>query len=431
MNHQAKALNERIINKNKSVYHMLSDRGRGLYFPYLGILGQGAAAKGKTYNATIGLANEDDGSPMRLSYFDTFPLAPAEVLPYAPSQGLPALRQRWKELIYEKNKSLSGIDISQPVVTQALTHGISLAAQLFLNPGEEVVIPTPFWDNYSLIFQECTGARIHSFSCFENGAFNLKGFSQCLEERKGKKVVFLFNAPNNPTGYTPTEAEAERIVELCKSSAEQGTQIVFIADDAYFGLVYESGVVLESLFAMLARAHQNILAVKVDGVTKEDYAWGLRVGFMTFAAKDGDSDLYKALEDKVSGLIRGMISNCSQMSQSVVLKALTHPDYQPNKEAKYATLKQRYETLKHELSNHPEYGAMFKPLPYNSGYFMCLELDGKLDSEKVRQRLLDHYDTGVVVLGPLVRVAFSCVAELKIPELIKNIYQACLDLKSA
>lgn len=430
MNHQAETLNKRISEKNKSVFGMLSDRGQKLYFPYQGILGQGAGAKGKTYNATIGLANEDDGSPMRLAYFDDFPLAPSEVLPYAPSQGLPALRQRWKDLIVSKNPGLQGAEISQPVVTQALTHGISLTAQLFLNPGEEVVVPTPFWDNYSLIFEECTGARVHSFPCFDQGAFNLKGLEQCLAKRKGKKVVFLFNAPNNPTGYTPTIEEANSIAKIMQHSAGQGTKIVFIADDAYFGLVYENGVVSESLFASLSQVHENILAVKVDGVTKEDYAWGLRVGFLTFGVKDGDSGLYKALEDKVSGLIRGMISNCSQMSQSVVLKALTHPDYQANKASKYAILKGRYATLKHELAINPEYQSMFKPLPYNSGYFMCLELISSLDSEQVRQRLLDHYDTGVVVLGPLVRVAFSCVAEPKIPDLLKNIYLACKDLSA-
>ena len=48
-----------------------------------------------------------------------------------------------------------------------------------------------------------------------------------------------------------------------------------------FGLVYENGIFKESLFSKLADLHENVLAVKVDGATKEDYAWGFRVGFIT------------------------------------------------------------------------------------------------------------------------------------------------------
>ncbi len=67
MNPQAKELNE-IIGKNSPVvFDLLSERGKNIFFPKKGILGQTADAKGKRINATIGAAIEDDGSPMRLS----------------------------------------------------------------------------------------------------------------------------------------------------------------------------------------------------------------------------------------------------------------------------------------------------------------------------------------------------------------------------
>ena len=66
LNPQAEELNEIIKKNNKNVYEMLSDKGRAIFFPKKGILSQSAEAKGKKINATIGIALEDDGTPMRL-----------------------------------------------------------------------------------------------------------------------------------------------------------------------------------------------------------------------------------------------------------------------------------------------------------------------------------------------------------------------------
>ena len=49
---------------------------------------------------------------------------------------------------------------------------------------------------------------------------------------------------------------------------------------------------------LLAQAHQNILAIKIDGATKEEFVWGLRVGFITYGVKGGTKALYDALEQK-------------------------------------------------------------------------------------------------------------------------------------
>jgi len=84
----------------------------------------------------------------------------------------------------------------------------------------------------------------------------------------------LLNFPNNPSGYTPTIDEGEKITAVLKKAANAGNKIVVILDDSYFGLVFEDGVMTESLFSRLANCHENLLAIKVDGITKEEYAWG-------------------------------------------------------------------------------------------------------------------------------------------------------------
>ena len=63
-----------------------------------------------------------------------------------------------------------------------------------------------------------------------------------------------------------------------------------------------------------------MLAVKVDGPTKEEFVWGFRTGMLTFGARAFFSDeaLYQALEKKVAGAIRSAVSNCSHVAQSVL-----------------------------------------------------------------------------------------------------------------
>ena len=108
LNPQAEELNRIIKTHNPTVYELLSRKGKAIYFPKKGILAQGQAAKDKEINATIGTACEDDGKPMVLPcvarYID---LATKDVFPYAPSEGLKALRDKWKELMMGKNPSLA------------------------------------------------------------------------------------------------------------------------------------------------------------------------------------------------------------------------------------------------------------------------------------------------------------------------------------
>lgn len=425
MNPQAEALNTIIQEKSSQVFELLSEKGKSIFFPKKGILGQTAEAKGTKINATIGAAVEDDGSPMRLeSIAAKIDLDPSLVFPYAPSFGRPDLRAMWKSMIYQKNPSLKNIELSLPVVTNALTHGISMAGYMFLNPGDEVIVPDLFWGNYNLTLGNAYGANIVKFNTFKNNAFDLDAFEAKLNEGTiGKKVVIL-NFPNNPSGYTPTVAEQNSIVEIIKAAAEKGNRIITITDDAYFGLVYEDGIASESIFAPLCQLHKNVLAVKVDGATKEDYVWGFRVGFMTFGTLGGDAELYGALEAKTAGAIRGNISNSANISQSLLLEAFKSPEYAEQKAAKYAIMKNRYDTVKEALKND-KYETYFSAVPYNSGYFMCVKLVDALNAEEIRKVLIEKYSIGLISIGNILRIAYSAVAAKDVEEMFEGIYTAC------
>ena len=424
----AEQANAELSANGCNVLSMLSERGKAIFFPRKGILGQGAEAKGSEINATIGTALEDDGSPLVLDCVLKSLNLPKQAFLYAPSFGNPDLRKAWKEQIVRKNPSLAGKQFSNPVVTCALTHAISCAGYLFLDPGDEVIIPDLYWDNYELVFVNSCGAKIKTFNTFKDGGFDTEALKAALAESKSDKKVVLLNFPNNPTGYTATEKEAVEIAKILTDCAAAGNKVVALLDDAYFGLVYEEGVTKESLFVKLLEANENLLAVKLDGPTKEDYVWGFRVGFMTFGFKGASEAQLKALEDKAAGTVRGNISNAPSISQKILLAAFQSEEYLQQKQEKYNTLKKRFDIIKNELAAHPEYKEAFEPMPCNSGYFMCIKPKG-VDAEELRQKLIKDYSTGTIMLSGLIRVAFSAVPTDKLGKLFENIYNCIKEMK--
>lgn len=426
---QAKELNETIRATNPHVYAMLSERGKGIFFPKQGILAQTAEASGRAINATIGTALEDSGAPMCLaSLWKQLNLQKKNIFSYAPSFGRPEIRSIWKEMLYKKNPSLKGKTVSLPVVTSALTHGLSMAGYLFCGSNDAVVLPDLYWENYDLIFSQACGSALVTYPMFDGGAYNVAAMGERLRALpRGKKIVLL-NFPNNPTGYTVTVSEVAAIRDALISVADAGDDVIAFIDDAYFGLVFEEGILKESLFAMLADAHERILAVKFDGPTKEDYVWGFRVGFVTFGVRNGSSQLYGALEAKLAGAIRGNISNASNVGQSLLLTAYADPDYGAEKASKCAVLRKRYEKMRDIFAAHPEYADAFRPLPFNSGYFMCVRLASG-NAEAVRRTLLDKYDTGIIAFGDVIRIAFSSTPYPMLEKLLDNIYRASMEAR--
>ncbi|NGP61886.1 aminotransferase class I/II-fold pyridoxal phosphate-dependent enzyme [Paenibacillus thiaminolyticus] len=429
MNPLAQQLNDTIQRDNPNIHAMLSRLGRQIYFPKEGILSQSAEAgsKAKQFNATIGIATEG-GIPMHLDVIqDTLSAYnPKDIYPYAPPAGKPELRKLWKEKMIKENPLLADKLISMPIATNALTHGLSIVADLFAEEGDVVIMPDKNWENYELTFNIRRGAEMVYYPLYDgNWKFNSAGLREALfaHRDKGKAIVVL-NFPNNPTGYTPGREEGQAIVKAILEAAEAGMRLVVVTDDAYFGLFFEDSM-HESLFSSLASLHPNVLPVKVDGATKEEYVWGFRVGFITYAAES--EAVLAALEQKTMGIIRATISSGPHPSQTFVLRALQSPEFEAQKQEKYHIMKARANKVK-SLLDSGKYGDVWSYYPFNSGYFMCLKLN-TVPAEQLRTHLLDAYGVGTIALGDTdLRVAFSCIEESDLEKLFDTIYQGVLDI---
>jgi len=438
MNLLATELNDVIRKENRHVFDMLSSLGREMYFPK-GILTQSAEAKvkAKKFNATLGVATEGGHMMFLPSLMKQLgPLTPDEALNYAPVAGLAELRAAWKAKDLRDNPSLAdpARPMSLPIVTNGLTHGLSIMADLFCDPGDTLLLPDQLWGNYRLTFAVRRGAKILSYPFYsESGGFNVEGFRSALiqlNKSKGKVIVIL-NFPNNPTGYSVTKDEAQSIARALRGAADAGLNVVAIVDDAYFGLFYAPDTMRESLFSLLAGGPDRLLAVKCDAATKEVFVWGLRVGFLSFSAGHAapDGPLYAALEKKVCGQIRGVLSNCSMLSQQATLKALLSPTFYEERQARQETLRARAEEVQRVLAD-PRFDPAWDVHRFNSGYFMCLKLK-RVMAEDLRRHLLEKYGVGTIATAERdLRIAFSCVEKEQIAELFDTIFRAAEELRT-
>ena len=427
MNELAVQLNAAL--ETSCAYPFLSEVGKRMYFPK-GIVAQSDEAKEKArrFNATVGLATRN-GEPFYLkdiySSFKDGAFKPSQLFSYAPGGGDKELRALWKAEMEKKNPSLRGKKTSVPIVTGGLTHTISLIAQLFVSEKDEVVCPDLFWDNYDLIFTDLAGASLKLFRFYDDcGHFNTEGMKEALLACRGNTARIILNFPNNPTGYTPSKAEASAIVDALIAVADTGKKVMVISDDAYFGLFFEDDTEKESLFSYLADAHDNIFAIKGDAATKEEMVWGFRIGFITYASKAFTDEHIDALTKKTLGAIRCTVSNCDRPGQSLLLKAMKEGgSHEADKEELFAEMKKRYAAVHAAVSRHAG-DRLLTPYPFNSGYFMAFDTNGR-DAEELRRHLLDKYQIGAInIMGRTLRLAYCSVELDGLDEVVDTVYRA-------
>lgn len=379
-------------------------------------------------NATIGIATINKKAMSLPSINKVLTeLNNSEYLPYSPTPGLPKMRELWKEKILADNPSINKDFLSLPMVTTGITQGIDIAANLFSQKGDALLLPNLFWQNYAQIYTIKIGNTIYKYNQFdENNEFSIKNFKQTLYSIKEDKISLILNFPNNPTGYTPSDVELDSLVEVINIFAKENTnkQIIIVSDDAYFGLFFEENHKTPTLSATYKLAeNENCLIVKLDGITKEFYSWGLRVGFITYYTKN--DELRKILLEKTQGYLRSTTSSPSNLSQQIAVRLLDNKQSLEEKEINDKIIEERYNELKQAISTE-QLDQLVRVLPFNSGYFFTIKLPSNINAHEFRLKFLNEYKYGVYSMDDEhIRIAFSCLDKELIPELI-NKFKECI-----
>ena len=223
---------------------------------------------------------------------------------YTPAIGLPDLR----EAIAQKTRVDSGTEISaaQVVVTNGGKQAVYQAFATLLDPGDEVLMPTPYWTTYPEAIRLAGGVPVEVFAGADQG-YKVT-VDQVEAARTAKSKVLLFVSPSNPTGavYSPEETEA-----IGRWAHDNGMWI--ITDEIYQNLVYDGLRAVSITEAVPELIDRTIM---VNGVAKTYAMTGWRLGWMA-----GPLDAMKAAGNLQSHLT----SNVSNISQHAAIAALTGP----------------------------------------------------------------------------------------------------------
>ena len=379
-------------------------------------------------NATIGIATSNKKAMALPSINKVITeINNSEYLPYSPTPGLPKMRELWKEKILADNPSINKDFLSLPMVTTGITQGIDIAANLFSESGDALLLPNLFWQNYAQIYTIKLGNKIYKYNQFdENNEFSITNFKETLYSIKEDKISLILNFPNNPTGYTPSDVELNSLVDIISTYAKENKnkQLIIVSDDAYFGLFFEKNHKTPTLSATYKLAeNENCLIIKLDGITKEYYSWGLRIGFITYYTKN--DELRQLLLEKTQGFLRSTTSSPSNLSQQIALRLLDNKKALEEKEINDKIIEERYNELKQAISVE-QLDSLVRILPFNSGYFFTIKLPSNINAHEFRLKFLNEYKYGVYSIDDEhIRIAFSCLDKELIPELI-NKFKQCI-----
>ena len=386
------------------------------------------AAVAGAINATIGIATINKKAMSLPSINKVLTeLNNSEYLPYSPTPGLPKMRELWKEKILADNPKINKDFLSLPMVTTGITQGIDIAANLFSESGDALLLPNLFWQNYAQIYTIKLGNKIYKYNQFdENNEFSITNFKETLYSIKEDKISLILNFPNNPTGYTPSDVELNSLVDIISTYAKENKnkQLIIVSDDAYFGLFFEKNHKTPTLSATYKLAeNENCLIIKLDGITKEYYSWGLRIGFITYYTKN--DELRQLLLEKTQGFLRSTTSSPSNLSQQIALRLLDNKKALEEKEINDKIIEERYNELKQAISVE-QLDSLVRILPFNSGYFFTIKLPSNINAHEFRLKFLNEYKYGVYSIDDEhIRIAFSCLDKELIPELI-NKFKQCI-----
>ncbi|HWM33895.1 MAG TPA: pyridoxal phosphate-dependent aminotransferase [Pseudolysinimonas sp.] len=223
---------------------------------------------------------------------------------YTPAAGLPELR----EAIAEKTRRDSAltVDPSQIIVTNGGKQAVYQAFATLLDPGDEVLLPTPYWTTYPEAIRLAGGVPVEVFAGADQDY--LVSIEQLEAARTPKTKVLLWVSPSNPTGAV---ASPEQTAAVAAWAEEHGLWV--IADEIYQNLTYDGQRAASIVEAVPALADRTIL---VNGVAKTYAMTGWRVGWMI-----GPADAITAAGNLQSHLS----SNVSNISQRAAIAALTGP----------------------------------------------------------------------------------------------------------
>lgn len=199
---------------------------------------------------------------------------------YTPASGIPELKKSICEKL-ERDNNLK-YKPSQIIISNGAKHSLNNALTAICNPGDEVIVPVPYWVSYPELVKLADGTPVYVETREEEGfKYNTK---ELLSKITSKTKAIILNSPNNPTGIMYTRDELEAIAEIAVQN-----DIIIISDEIYEKLVYDglSHISIASLNDEIKKR-----TIVINGMSKAYAMTGWRIGYAA-----GEEEIIKIMSN--------------------------------------------------------------------------------------------------------------------------------------
>jgi len=376
------------------------------------------AAKGadKVVNGTIGALMDDEGKLVVLeSVNEVFhQLQPEDYAAYAPIGGLPAFREAVQKAAFGDHAPEG---FKEAIATPGGTGSLRNVISNYSSPGDQVLTSDWHWAPYNTIAGEI-GRSIATFEFFdEDRTFNAASFAAKTAELLAKQdsLVIILNTPaHNPTGYSLTLEDWDKVIASLCAEAKRGKPIALLIDAAYIDFAGDEDEYRQFL-PKLAQLPENVIAIMAYSLSKTYTLYGARCGAMICIAKTREiADEFKRVCEYSS---RGSWSNSAKAAQVILARVYEDPALLrrvDEERAKYRNMLIERGTAFSEAAD--EVGLTI--VPFDAGFFVSVPCE---DPDAV-SRKLEEQDVFLVPLKKGIRVSVASVPAdkcRKLPALIK------------
>ena len=318
---------------------------------------------------------------------------------YTPAAGIPALRKAIAKQLQD-DCGLS-YDYTQIVVASGAKHSVYIALAAITNPGDEIIIPAPFWVSYYEMVKMTGGVPVIVTAGEESG-FKVTA-SQIEAAITDKTKCLMLNNPSNPTGMIYSKDELKSIAEVCVKH-----DLYILADEIYYKLIYD-GIEFTSIASLGDEVKERCLLI--NGVSKSYAMTGWRIGYC--AAN-------KQLAKIMSNYLSHSTGAPSTISQWAAVEAINGP--QQSCEEMRKAFEERRDYIVQRMNSIPGVSCI-KP---NGAFYVMMNIE-KLIGRTLGGKLITNDDDFAVAFLESAYVATVPCSGFGMKNFIRWSYAASMD----
>ena len=377
------------------------------------------AEKGKdaVINGTIGALLDDEGKLVVLKSVDEVyrDLDPVDYAEYAPIGGLGSFREVIQKAAFGE---MIPDGFKEAVATPGGTGSLRNVISNYSSAGDKVLTSDWHWAPYNTIAGEI-GRSIATFEFFDSeGRFNIASFDTKVSELidRQESLVIILNTPaHNPTGYSLTDEDWDKVIYVLCERARADKAIALVVDAAYIDFAGDEKE-YRSFLPKLSRMPENVITIIAYSLSKTYTLYGARCGAMICVAKTRQiADEFKRVCEYSS---RGTWSNSAKIAQVILSRIYSDPALLAKVNEERATYRDMLLARGRAFSEAAAEAGL-ETVPFDAGFFVSVPCD---DPDAV-SRKLEEEDIFLVPLKKGIRVSVASIPEAKcriLPAKIKS-----------